>query len=282
MNKSLVKLAGVAAWMVGSALSGWSATTTITPLAQGPDYVNGKQVYGAMAGSHQANLTFRWKAGATSQFTRPLSVKPDTSLNGELVDPDKSYTKGEGELPALFGGYTVRVDKVSAPVLALTVRTQFQDGNSNHPDFINYNLYHESGKAAEAEVSYQFYTAWLLAAQPSGPVELATIVKVNYAGGGAATRRVLVHDAQSDAYYISEASATKPAGTIDITTTRWARVAPDNLAEVGAFGQERVTTIDYIGIYVDTGKQTAGPTLAPFKSLNNQSISTLSYSQKEP
>ena len=282
MKQTIVKSLALSAAFAGNVLSSWSATTTITPLVQGPDYVNGRQAYGAMSGSHQANQTFHYKAGSTTQFTRRLSVAAEASLNGDLVDLDKSYTKGEGEFPALFGGYTVRLDKVSTPLLTLTVRTQFQDGNSAHPDFVNYNFYHESPKTAEAVVAYQFCGAWLLASHASGAVEFATIVSVKYAGGGGATRRVLVHDAQSDVYYVSEAAATAPGGVIDISASRWARVSADNLADVGAFAPASVNRVDYIGIYVDTGKQTAGPTLPAFKSLSNLSINSLSYTQKVP
>lgn len=256
-----------------------AASKTFTPLEAASYYVDGKTAFGLIKGPTRSTITQMWQTGNDAVLNRALSVKAATALNGDLTGSESGYTTGKGAFPPVFGGFTVFVENTTAPI-KLTTRTEFVDGKDDF-DSIRYLLYNESPTDTEAALTYQFSAAWLIAASPSGPIELASIAEVTFSGRSAPTTRVIVHDAMKDAFYVSEATTTGPDQSIDISKTNWAKVTTSNLAEVGAFAPQSISTIDYIGIYVETGTQEAGPALPPYKHITSLSISGLSFTTKQ-
>ncbi|MEN9840844.1 MAG: hypothetical protein RL376_644 [Verrucomicrobiota bacterium] len=255
---------------LGGAASLTAAPVVVNCLTPGSTYVEGKSIYGASGGSHQGSMT----GGGTAEpfkIIRRLSVDPKTSLN-------EGFEKAAGlkGWPMTFGGFTAVFEDVPEPA-KFSSRLEFQDGGTTRTDFINYNLYLESPKPIGPGLVYQYYVALLTEASRADLADLPAITQVAYVSGGKGKRRVIVHDSVSGNFYVSEASAEDSTGKIALKGTRWAKVNPANLAEVGKYEPATFTTVDYLGIYFDAGFCTNSKGLTAFGAVHNFYLSVLNY-----
>ncbi len=272
--------ASVGAW--GAA----AAPVSVAPFPASPHYLAGKELYSSRTGTHRGVVTARYR-GEPALAVRPLSVDPETSLNGELGRFD-NYRSGPGAMPPVYGGLRALVNAMPSAG-SLTARTQFQNGPDARGDFINYNLYLESAEPAGPGIAYRFVGALLFPAGPAGAadiVPLAALDRVTYVGGAIhrSSRQihVLVRDPDSGRYYLSEASSTHLRGSIPLLDTRWAPLSATTLTPLGDFADPPFRRIDHIGLLFDTGRTETSDTTRGHGVVANFALYSLEYHRAEP
>lgn len=245
-------LAVVAA--LGAPLLVAAASTVVKPLAASPDYIEGGTLYGAKTGEARSVLTARFQNGPET-LHRALSVRPDTAFNAELASTTEARL-GARALPRVFGGYSVTVHRMPGPA-SFTVRPQFQDGPSGRNDFLNLNVYLESSQSQPAGLEFSFAGAWLFATSEGprpAPIARDDLVDVSFFVGSQRTAgrtvQILVRDADTGAFYVSEAASTGNSATIPLGDTRWARLDAHDLSSLGGFGPPAFRRADHLGLYV--------------------------------
>jgi hypothetical protein len=238
---------------VVTTISAAAQPRVVTPFVPSPDYIEQGVLLGVKSGSHRAAFTTQF-TGEPAVTIRPLSVRPDSSLNGELISPH-SARLGPRALPPVFGGFTSVVFSMKEPS-PYTTRIQFHDGPSGRNDFLNLHVYLESKQAQPAGLEFSFTGALLLPAGDAGSALVVPLEKIAQASFVTASQRpyartvrVLVRDADGGDFYVSENFATEPNAALSLTGGRWAKLNPADLTLSGEYRPATFQRIDHIGIY---------------------------------
>lgn len=258
-----------------------TAAEVVVPFPQSEDYMEGRDLYGSRSGSHRSAFSTRYH-GDPAIALRPLSVDPTTSLNGVFADVP-AFRKGPGAMPPVYGGYHAAIYRMPEPGM-FTSRAQFQDSRNNRGDFVNLNVYLESPSPMGPGIEYRLVATVLVGAGPNGEIRkvpLQSLGRVTYVASGGRVgfheTRVIVRDADSGAFYVSERSALQRDASIDIQDSRWAVVSPVDVARRGEFLPAPFTQIDHIGLYADSNRTEIASSLPGYGVIDNFALHALQY-----
>lgn len=264
--------------MLGAA----SATaTTVAPLPGSSDYIAQGVLVGAKSGTYRAAGTTRFK-GEPTAATRPLSVHPQSTLNGELSG-NHSPRLGPRALPPVFGGFTAIVYAMKEPA-PFTTRTQFHDSPSKRDDFVNLNVYVESNQPQPAGLEFSFTGALVFLAGEAGEARIVPLESVSHVSFFATTQRsyarlcrVLVRDADSGDFFVSEHSSSDNRASIALAGSKWAKINPADLTVMDEYRPAAFQRLDHIGVYATIPVTEIGETLTAFGVICNVALHSFEY-----
>jgi hypothetical protein len=257
------------------------AASVVAPFPGDPDYIAQGTMVGAKTGPHRSTFTTRYQ-GEPAVASRPLSVHPQSTLNGDLSG-NHAAKLGPKTLPPVYGGYTAVVYGMKEPA-PFTTRAQFQDGPSGRNDFVNLNVYLESNQPQPAGLEFSFTGAFLFPAGGSGTpaiVPLETIANVMFFVASQRTparlSRVLVRDADGGDYYVSDYHESENKVTIALAGAKWARINPADLTITGDYLPAAFQRVDHIGVYSTIPVTELAEPLPAFGVICNVAVHSFEY-----
>jgi hypothetical protein len=263
-----------------SAPAGDSATT-VAPFPGSSEYIEQGMLIGAKSGTHRRAFTTRFK-GEPIAVSRPLTVHPESNLNGDFSG-NNAPRLGPRELPTCFGGFTAVVYAMKEPA-QFTTRVQFQNGPSGRNDFVNLNFYVESNKPHPAGIEFSFTGAILFPAGEAGaplvvPIEAISQVRFQVASQRLHARvsRVLVRDADSGEFFVSENFAIDNSASIALSGSKWAKINPSDLTLVEDYRLASFRHVDHIGVFATIPVTETTETLTAYGVICNLALHSFEY-----
>jgi hypothetical protein len=258
-----------------------ASPVAVVPFAASPDYVSEGVLVGAKSGTRRAVITTQF-TGEPAVTTRPLSVRPDSSLNGEVATRGTARP-GPRALPPVFGGFTAIIYSMKEPA-PYTTRIQFHNGADTRNDFLNLNVYLESKQIQPAGLEFSFTGALLFPAGDGGAPGVVPVSKIARASFYTTSQRqlarlvrVLVRDSDGGDFYVSESFSTENHATVSLAGGKWAKIDPADLTVLGEYRPAPFQRIDHIGVHATIPVTENGDSTQAFGVICNVTLQSFEY-----